>query len=60
MSVNRALEVVTKWLERVATRDPALFKTFVAKVKLPENEAPVKKVVKKSDTDTAETKTEEK
>jgi hypothetical protein len=34
MSLNRALEVVSKWLERVATRDPALFKTFVSKIRM--------------------------
>lgn len=32
MSVNRAMEVISKWLERVAIRDPALFKTFVTKI----------------------------
>lgn len=34
MSVNKALEVVSKWLERVASRDPQLFKTFVNKIKV--------------------------
>lgn len=33
MSANRALEIISKWLERVATRDPQLFKTFVGKIK---------------------------
>ncbi len=32
MSVSRAMEVISKWLERVAIRDPALFKTFVTKI----------------------------
>ena len=42
MSVNRALEVVSRWLERVATRDPALFRTFVAKINAAEKKAPTK------------------
>mgnify|MGYP000858836395 CR=1 FL=1 len=33
MSANRAMEVISKWLERVANRDPALFKVFVSKIK---------------------------
>lgn len=33
MSANQALEVISKWLERVANRDPALFKTFVNKIR---------------------------
>jgi hypothetical protein len=41
MSVNRALEIVSKWLERVATRDPQLFKTFVGKIKKLEDTKPV-------------------
>jgi hypothetical protein len=32
MSVSRAMEVISKWLERVAIRDPALFRTFVQKI----------------------------
>ncbi len=49
MSVNRALEVVSKWLERVATRDPQLFKTFVNKIKILEQSTPkpTKPVVEK-------------
>ncbi len=31
-SVNRAMETVSKWLERVADRDPALFKSFMEKI----------------------------
>ena len=32
MTTSRAMEVISKWLERVAIRDPALFKTFVTKM----------------------------
>lgn len=42
ISVNRAMEVISKWLERVANRDPALFKTFVTKIKAAEGKAPAK------------------
>lgn len=45
MSANRALEIISKWLERVANRDPALFKTFVTKIKAAEKQVPVKKSV---------------
>lgn len=31
-SVNRAMETISKWLERVADKDPALFKSFVGKI----------------------------
>lgn len=31
-SVNQAMETISKWLERVADKDPALFKTFVNKM----------------------------
>ncbi len=37
MSANRALEIVTKWLERVATRDPQLFKIFISKIRTAES-----------------------
>lgn len=40
MSANRALEIISKWLERVANRDPALFKTFVTKIKAAEKQVP--------------------
>lgn len=40
MSANRAMEVVSKWLERVANRDPVLFKTFITKIKAAEQQAP--------------------
>ena len=43
MSANRAMEVISKWLERVANRDPALFKTFVSKIKTAEKQAPAAK-----------------
>lgn len=45
MSANRAMEVISKWLERVANRDPALFKTFVGKIKAAEKTAAPKKPV---------------
>lgn len=38
MSANRAMEVISKWLERVANRDPMLFKTFVSKMNAAEKE----------------------
>lgn len=31
-TVNRAMETISKWLERVADRDPTLFKTFISKM----------------------------
>jgi hypothetical protein len=31
-SVSDALEVVTNWLERVADRDPALFRSLMSKI----------------------------
>lgn len=40
MSANKAMEVISKWLERVANRDPMLFKTFVTKIKSAEKQAP--------------------
>ena len=43
MTVNRAMEVVSKWLERVANRDPALFKTFVTKINAAEKQKSPKK-----------------
>lgn len=36
MSANRAMEIISKWLERVANRDPVLFKTFIGKIKTAE------------------------
>ncbi|MFO0971204.1 MAG: AarF/ABC1/UbiB kinase family protein [Candidatus Saccharimonadales bacterium] len=49
MSANRAMEVISKWLERVANRDPALFKTFVNKIKAAEATAkPPKQATEKS------------
>jgi len=42
MSANRALEIVTKWLERVATRDPQLFKIFISKIRKLEGNPEVK------------------
>lgn len=43
MSANQAMEVISKWLERVANRDPALFKTFVSKIKVAEKQTAPKK-----------------
>jgi predicted unusual protein kinase regulating ubiquinone biosynthesis (AarF/ABC1/UbiB family) len=31
-SINRAMETISRWLERVADKDPALFKTFLNKI----------------------------
>ncbi|MBP9738521.1 AarF/ABC1/UbiB kinase family protein [Candidatus Saccharibacteria bacterium] len=31
-TVNRAMETISKWLERVADKDPALFQTFINKM----------------------------
>lgn len=48
MSANRAMEVISKWLERVANRDPALFKVFISKIKTAEKTvAPAKKKIEK-------------
>ena len=44
MSANRAMEIISKWLERVASRDPALFKTFVNEIKAAAKKAPIKKL----------------
>lgn len=45
MSVGDAIETVSNWLERVAERDPALFKTLTDRIKLSRNKAkPVKEV----------------
>lgn len=51
MSANRAVEVVSKWLERVATRDPQLFKIFVDKIKKLESVKPAKPAPKKEVSD---------
>lgn len=40
MSANRAMEIISRWLERVANRDPMLFKTFVTKIKAAEQRVP--------------------
>lgn len=57
MSANRAMEVVSKWLERVANRDPVLFKTFITKIKAAEQhptvEKPVTQKAAKSKSDSA-------
>ncbi|HUD10604.1 MAG TPA: AarF/ABC1/UbiB kinase family protein [Candidatus Saccharimonadales bacterium] len=34
LSVSQALDIVSKWLERVAIRDPALFRQLVNRIKL--------------------------
>jgi len=61
MSANRAMEVISKWLERIANRDPALFKTFIGKIKAAE--APAKKQAaeepKKTDKRTAKAPADE-
>lgn len=54
MSVNRAMEVISKWLERVAIRDPALFRTFVSKINAA-SEVTKTKAPKTLKTKTAET-----
>lgn len=40
MSLNRSLEIISKWLERVATRDPGLFKIFISKIRMLEETKP--------------------
>jgi hypothetical protein len=35
MSISTALETVTNWLERVAERDPLLFKQLMDRIRLP-------------------------
>jgi hypothetical protein len=34
LSISQALDIVSRWLERVATRDPALFQQLVKRIKL--------------------------
>ena len=46
-SVNQAMETLSKWLERVADRDPALFKTFIDKLNAAQPGA-AEKVLKKT------------
>lgn len=50
MSANRAMEIISKWLERVANRDPMLFKTFVTKIKAAEKQVPETKKADKPQT----------
>ena len=33
MTVARAINIITKWLERVANRDPVLFRKLISYVK---------------------------
>lgn len=46
-NVNQAMETLSKWLERVADRDPALFKTFIDKLNTAQPGA-AEKVLKKT------------
>ena len=39
MSTNQALVIVSSWLERVAERDPTLFKQLITRIKL--NKIPI-------------------
>ncbi len=49
-SINRAMETISKWLERVAVKDPALFHTFVSKINAAQKQdAPEKSNTKKTD-----------
>lgn len=41
LSVSEALDIVSSWLERVATRDPALFQQLVNRIKLKTAKLPV-------------------
>lgn len=41
-SVNRAMETISKWLERVAEKDPALFRSFVSKINFESKTKPPK------------------
>ncbi len=51
-SVNRSMETISKWLERVAVKDPALFHTFVSKINAAQKkDSPTKQ--KKNDEKTA-------
>jgi hypothetical protein len=34
LSVAQAVDIISKWLERVATRDPALFRQLVRKIRV--------------------------
>lgn len=52
-SINRAMETISKWLERVADKDPALFKSFIDKINIAQSEIkPKKKVAPKKPADT--------
>jgi hypothetical protein len=33
MNIQRALDIVTKWLERIANRDPLLFRKLMSQLK---------------------------
>ncbi|MEO5627386.1 MAG: AarF/ABC1/UbiB kinase family protein [Candidatus Saccharimonadales bacterium] len=49
IAVSDAIDIIMKWLERVAERDPALFRQLMAKIKLGKDK-PAIKTVKKEDT----------
>lgn len=38
-SVNKAMEIISRWLERVAAKDPILFKSFIGKIHAAESGA---------------------
>jgi hypothetical protein len=38
LSVAQAVDIISKWLERVATRDPALFRQLVKKIRVGNNQ----------------------
>lgn len=46
MSIGEALEIVSNWLERVAERDPALFRQLTERIKLSNKPAePIKEII---------------
>jgi hypothetical protein len=46
IAVGDAIDIIMKWLERVAERDPALFRQLMSKIRLGNNKPPVVKPVK--------------
>lgn len=44
IGISEAIDIIMKWLERVAERDPALFRQLMSKIRLGSNQPAVKKV----------------
>jgi ABC1 atypical kinase-like domain len=50
ISVGDAIDIIMKWLERVAERDPALFRQLMAKIRLGGGESIIEQATKKEKT----------